>query len=84
MCENNLHKNNWFFYNSGDNEAPIAHKIVRSEPSETPGGSECFDHTARCGAAALEWATRGSPPIFCKSLQEALAQGAVPCPECNL
>ena len=74
---------NWFFDPLPKGKKPFAHLIVNARRSETPGGSECTDYTARCGKLAFEFVMDCTPfTVFCKTLEEAIAKGAVRCPEC--
>jgi hypothetical protein len=84
MAENQQLQN-WFFNKETDPEKnPIAHFIVRTEESETlclsMPPSPCTDHIASCGQVGYEY---GQPEtVFCQTLEEAMAQGAMPCPLC--
>jgi hypothetical protein len=78
------HKDSWFFCEASDGKKPLAHKIVKCEASETicfsVPPSPCTDYTAVCGMVGYEY---GQPrTVFCKTLDGAMAKGAVPCPTC--
>ena len=75
---------NVFFYLLQGKNPTQAHLIVKSEPGETPSGSECTDYTASCETLAFEYdfANDGNEPVFCKTIDEAVTKGAIPCEKC--
>ncbi len=73
----------YFSFPPGSRGPHEVHLIAKAEYGESPSGTETTDYTAKCGDLAFEYSSGPAlTTVFCETLVQAVAKGAIPCPKC--